>query len=103
MAIHLVMGACGHARVRETIFGGASRAVLNESAVPQASEPAPPAAKGSGGRKLPRKGRVGAMIRVRRRRVLRSCHCLGTSLTRPLMPANRLSPLPVISPVTLTD
>jgi nucleotide-binding universal stress UspA family protein len=30
----LVMGAYGHTRVRETIFGGATRAVLNESALP---------------------------------------------------------------------
>ena len=30
----LVMGAYGHSRMRETIFGGATRSVLNESALP---------------------------------------------------------------------
>ncbi len=30
----LVMGAYGHSRMRETIFGGATRAVLNESRLP---------------------------------------------------------------------
>ena len=30
----LVMGAYGHARMRETIFGGATRSVLNESSLP---------------------------------------------------------------------
>ncbi len=30
----LVMGAYGRSRMRETIFGGATRSVLNESALP---------------------------------------------------------------------
>jgi len=30
----IVMGGYGHSRMRETIFGGATRAVLNESKIP---------------------------------------------------------------------